>query len=381
MKKILNMIIALLGSVALSPELYAATTDTTVTEAGRPAVALHNADGTRPRISFQPISGALKGDYTLVQVDENNQQTPILKLTIQRTIEGQKITEVKTLLENEEDEGISLAGGVWRLNRDQQTPENPKGTKIKPGNLVFVLMVNEKFGIPLSLGPKAWSHQRTSGGKTEKLDALNFDLNSKNLLVKYASMGEAALPSQTAFFFDRKAHGFLDNAPLLEKVAQAIEGYEKFLSQRNMYMANDAGSVKFSATLNQRNIFLFGLAKSYLQNLFKEAANQNFLNLFKTMPDPELKKLAGSSVSWFQEATVLGRRILTETEKNTFVETIFSALKTLQTEMAQTTRITPPKPAAIETQPSAPQTQPAKAVKPTNKVQKLRNMFEGKSKT
>lgn len=217
MKKILNMTIALLGSAALSTELYAATTGTAVTEAGRPAVALHNADGTRPRISFQPISGALEGDYTLVQVDEKKQQTPILKLTIR----NKKITEVKALLEGETDEGISLAkDGIWRLNRDQQAPKNPKGTKIKPGNLAFMLMVNEKFGIPLSLGPKAWSHQRTSGGKTEKLDALNFDLNSKNvdlnsknILVKYASMGEAALPSQTAFFFDRKAHGFLDNAP------------------------------------------------------------------------------------------------------------------------------------------------------------------------
>ncbi|MGL4825152.1 MAG: hypothetical protein ACRC4G_03035 [Alphaproteobacteria bacterium] len=375
MKKILNMIIALLGSVALSPELYAATTDTAVTEAGRPAVALHNADGTRPRISFQPISGAFQGDYTLVQITENNERIPILKFTIDK----KQITEVKALLEGETDEGISLAkDGIWRLNRDQQTPENPKGTKIKPGNLAFVLMVNEKFGIPLSLGPKAWSNQRTSEGKAEKLDALNFDLNSKNVLVKYAPMDEVAPPSATALFFDRQAYGFLDNAPLLQKTAQAIEGYQSFLSQRSQYMANDAGSVTFSATLDARKMFLFSLAKGYLQNLFKEAANQAFLTLFITMLDPELKKLAGSLVSWLQEATVSGQRILTETEKNTFVETIFSALKTLQTEMTQTTRITPQKPAVIETPPSAPQTQPAKAVKPTNKVQELKNLFEGK---
>ncbi|MGL4427260.1 MAG: hypothetical protein ACRCUQ_05875 [Alphaproteobacteria bacterium] len=377
MKKILNMTMALVGSAVLSPELYAATTGTAVTEAGRPAVALHNTDGTRPRISFQPISGALEGDYTLVQVDEKNQQTPILKLTIR----NKKITEVKALLEGETDEGISLVNGVWRLNRDQVPPDyletssNPKGTKIKPGKLAFVLMVNEKFGIPLSLGPKAWSNQRTSEGKAEKLDALNFDLNTKGVLVKYAPMGEAALPSQTAFFFDRKVHGFLDNAPLLEKTAQAIEGYQSFFSQRSQYMANDAESVTFSATPDARKMFLFGLAKAYLQNLFKEPTHQPWADRFKTMGETELKKLAESSVSWFQEATVLGRRILTESEKKTFFETILSALKTLQTEMVQTTRINPPKPAAVEAPPSAPQTQPA--AKPT-RFQELKNLFEGK---
>lgn len=140
-------------------------------------------------------------------------------------------------------------------------------------------------------------------------------------------------------------------------------------------MANDAGNVTFSATLDARKMFLFSLAKAYLQNLFKEPAHQPWAGRFKTMGEAELKKLAGSSVSWFQETTVSGQRILTETEKNTFVETIFSALKTLQTEMAQTTRIKTPEPDVIETPPSAPQTQPA--AKPT-RFQELRNMFEKK---
>ncbi|MGL5784258.1 MAG: hypothetical protein ACRCYZ_02120 [Alphaproteobacteria bacterium] len=371
MKKILNMTMALVGSAVLSPELYATTTSTAVTEAGRPAVALHNADGTRPRISFKPISEAFEGEYTLVQVDEKNQQTPILKLTIH----NKKITEVKTLLEGETDEGVSLVKGVWRLNRDQVPPDyletssNPKGTKIKPGRLAFILMVNEKFGIPLSLGLKEWSHQQTLEGKTQKLDALNFDLNNNFVNVRYSLMGEAPHASTTALFFDRGAHGFLDNAPLLEKTAQAIEGYENFLSQRNMYRINNADSIPFSADTARRKIFIFALARSYLQTLLKEAANQAFLTLFVTMAEAELRKLAGSLVSLFQEATVSGRRILTETEKNTFFETTLNALKALQGEMMLSTQ-QPPRPAPVEATSPKPET-PKKS-----NVQELRKKFE-----
>jgi hypothetical protein len=376
MKKISTLTLALLGSVTLSPDLSAVVGTeytpgaalTAATPYSPGTVLLNNTDGTRPRISFKPISGALEGDYTLVQMVDNR-QVPLLKLTIH----DKKITKIETLSEPEADEGIALAGGIWRFNRDQQTPLNPKGTRIQPGRLFFILKINEGFGIPLSMGSQAWFHQESISGTTRKLEALNFDLNTNFVYAKYAPMGEVAAPSMVALLFDRQTYGFLDNRPLLEKTAKAIEGYENFLSKRDFYNANEVDSLTFSATQEARKLFIFGLAKAYLQNLFKEPANQIWLNRFKTMGDVELKSVAGSLVSWFQEATVSGQRILTEVEKNTFLENVLGALRSLQADMVII--VVPPKPMAVKPT-VALEAQPPKAVTPLNRVQEIKKQFE-----
>lgn len=320
------------------------------------SILMHNTDGTRPRISFKPISGAFEGTYTLIQVTEDGKEHPIMDITVQNN----KITAVKTF-SGKENDSISLAGdGIWRFERDKDL-NNPKGTQIQPGKLAFKLRPEAAGAEDIKLNFGSFDYhprqrfqlqpdekgklgmfmvippQVCTGGKDcYKLESLNINVGAKFIGIKYAPQDSGSSPSATAYFFNKEKHGFLKNQDLLTQTVTEIQGWGKLSNPlKSKYVSNDPSSVQFSKDLRTRKSFLTELSKNYLLKLLNESTMSEHRRSFLKLTEKELEQLAGSLISWFQSSSLtqskqrmdFPQRILREDEKNTFFDWVLEGVR------------------------------------------------------